>query len=102
MTGGGHAPIMKGAVFAVDRVAQLYQRRPGTWGRTQKGLDTARSRHKQLESRDFRVPVVPIIFGSSGMIRMETKQYFAALGLTATKSLSLMQEYHDTAIKYLS
>ena len=44
--------------------------------------------------------LMPIIIGSSGMIRAETQQHFAALGLTAAGNLSLMQEHHGTAIRY--
>ena len=55
----------------------------------------------RLESRGFTVKLMPIIIGSSGMIRAETQQHFAALGLSPAESLSLMQEHHDTAIKYL-
>ncbi len=55
----------------------------------------------RLESRGFTVQLMPIIVGSSGMIRAETQQYFATLGLTTTDCLSLMQEHHNTAITYL-
>ncbi len=51
----------------------------------------------RLESRGFTVQVMPII-GSSGMIRAETQNHFATLGLTAPDCLSLMQEHRDTAI----
>ena len=68
-------------------------------------LKEARTQHaalaSRLESRRFRIRVLPIIVGSSGMIRRDTQQHLAALGLTTTESLSLMQEHHDTAIKYL-
>ena len=68
-------------------------------------LNEARTQHaalaSRLENRGFRVRVLPIIVGSSGMIRKDTQQHLATLGLTTTESLSLMQEHHDTAIKYL-
>ena len=68
-------------------------------------LQEALSQHAalatRLESRGFTVKLMPIIIGSSGMIWAETQQHFAALGLTAAESLLLMQEHHDTAIKYL-
>ena len=67
-------------------------------------LQEALSQHEalatRLESRGLTVKLMPIIIGSSGMIRAETQQHFAALGLTAAESLSLMQEHHDTAIRY--
>ena len=68
-------------------------------------LQQALSQHAalatRLESRGFAVKLMPIIIGSSGMIRAETQQHFTALGLSPEESLSLMQEHHDTAIKYL-
>ena len=45
--------------------------------------------------------LMPIIIGSAGMIRAETQQHFATLGLTAAESHSLMQEHDNTAINYL-
>ncbi len=55
----------------------------------------------RLESRGFKVQLMPIIIGSSGMIRAETQKHFATLGLTAPDCLSLMQQHHDTAIAHL-
>ncbi len=54
----------------------------------------------RLESCGFKVQLMPIIVGSSGMILAETHQHFAAIGLTATECMS-EQEHHDTAIAYL-